>query len=117
MSNDSPEKPRRRVRMARAALARVELHRHRLASSYAAAASEQARFNAAAAALRSAAAERLHRDNPAINRRMAALTSQIMQLVVELHTQQERSAHRVLRHDEMRQTREEDSHSDYARTH
>lgn len=111
--NDDSGKPRRRVRMARAVLARVELQRARLASSYAAARSEQQKFNAAASALRAAIAERLHRDNPALDRRLAAVTSQIMQLTAELLTQQERSAQRVLRRDEMRQERS----SDYAGTH
>lgn len=113
---DTAEKPRRRVRTANAALSRVQLQRHRLASTYAAASSAQERFNAAATALRAAAAERLHRDSPAAARRVEALTSQIMQLVSELHTQQERSAQRVLRAEDRRHARNERNRDEHART-
>lgn len=103
-------RPRRRVRIAHALLRRVQAQRDWFATAYAAAGTAQARFNAAAAALRSAASERIHRDNPAVATRLDEITTQITALLDELHQQQEHDANRVLRTDERRQERNERRH-------
>lgn len=106
-SHTGPDRPRRRVRIAHAVLNRVQAQRDWFATAYATAGTAQARFNTAAAALRAAAAERTHRDNPAVAARLDEITSQITDLLDELHQQQEQHAHRALRTDQRRQDRNE----------
>lgn len=107
MSAPSTQRPRRRVRIAHAALNRVRAQRESFATAYAPARTAQDRFNTAATALRAAAAERTQRDNPATAKRLDEITNQITALVDELHDQQERHAQRVLCTDERRQARNE----------
>ncbi len=109
-----PERPRRRVRRAHAALERVRTQQSAHATAYAAATSTQARFHATAFALRSATAEPLHRTDPVLLRRLEALTADMNQLLDELHQQQEDHANRVLTNDEQRQHRKERRRRDRA---
>lgn len=104
----SPDRSRRRVRIADAALARVQAQRDWFAAAYAAARTAQARFNIAADALRAAASERSCREDPAVGERLDEITTQVTALLDELHQQQEHRASRVLRTDERRQRRNEE---------
>lgn len=85
----------------------MQAQRDWFASAYATAGTAQARFNTAADGLRSAASERIHRDTPAVATRLDEITSQITDLLDELHQQQENAANQVLRTDERRQDRNE----------
>lgn len=106
MSNPTTsERPRRRVRIAYAALARVQAQRDRFTATYAIGRTAQARFNTAADALRAAAAERLYRDDPVVTSWLDEITTQITTLVDELHEQQEQHARHVLRADQLRHER------------
>lgn len=107
-SPTSPDRSRRRVRMADAALARVTAQRDWFAAAYASARTAQARFNIAADALRAAASERSCHDEPAVSERLDEITTQVTTLLDELHQQQEQRANRVLRTDERRQIRNEE---------
>lgn len=109
-------RPRRRVRIAHAVLNRVRRQRDWFANAYAAASSAQARFNAAAAALRAAGSERVTRGDPAVARRLEALSSEAAELVEQLHQQQEQHANRVLRTDQQRQDRNERRHREHGDT-
>lgn len=98
---------RRRVRAARSRLARVESQRERFATTYAIAQTPAERFNAVAAALRAAAAEKHQPDPTEANRRLDALTMQAKQLLDELHETQQQHATNTVRADERRIARNE----------
>lgn len=107
-------RPRRRVSVANATLRRIEHQRSRFATTYGAANSARARFTAASAALRAAAAKHHHRDRPEVAARLDALTAQVTALLDELHQQSERDATRALRTDARRLARTERNRHEHA---
>lgn len=109
--NTPPE--RRRVRAARSRLARVESQRERFATTYAIAHTPAERFNAVAAALRAASAEKHQPDPTEANRRLDALTEQAKQLLDELHETQQQHATTTVRADERRIARNERRRHDH----
>lgn len=113
MSSTDEARPRRRVRVAHAILRRVQNQRDAFAAAYGQATTAQARFNAAATALRAAASERNQRGDRATARRLDELTDQITALLDELHEAQERRADRVLRADARRIARNERTLDDH----
>ncbi len=114
---DSAARPRRRVRAARAAAARVAQQRDRFTTDYARATTPQQRFNQAAAALRSAAARGRHQpDPPAVARRLDQITAQIAALVDELHTAQQEHAENTIRAEQRRIARAERRKTDERRS-
>lgn len=95
------------MRAAYSALARIRQQRDRFATAYAAATSPQQRFNIAATALRSSIATGKQRHPHEATRRLDALTTQLVQLLDELHTNQQHAAEATLRAEERRITRNE----------
>src|SRR5699024_5812987 len=105
----SPEsRERRRVRRARALLARIGEQRDRLATSYGHATTPRQRFAAAADALRHAAAATSHQPHPAeLDHHLRRVTADMLALVDELHTHHEQLAQTTLRADARRLTTNE----------
>lgn len=103
---DTPSE-RRRVRAARARIARIETQRERFATSYAIARTPQERFNAVMFALRAAVADKHQADPIDVTRRLDMLTDQAKALLDELHTTQQHQANHTIRADARRTARNE----------
>jgi len=99
---------RRRVRAAHAALTRVQAQRDEFATAYGQATTAQERFNAAAFALRGAAASGRHQpDQAEVARRLDVITDQMTQLLDELFVAQQAKADKTIRADQRRIARNE----------
>lgn len=101
-------KQRRRVTVALATLRRVRSQRERFATEYGQATTAQARFAAACAALRAAAADGAHQPDPVeVARRLDRLTHAVTSVLTELHEAQQDKAEKTLRADQRRIERSE----------